>query len=46
MDDAIGDGDLDFETVLAVTVIRRNYFLNVMHGKPTGKIVPTNTLPA
>jgi hypothetical protein len=46
VDDSLGYGDFDFDTVLAVTAIRRAYFLEVMHGKPTGRIVPMNTLPA
>ncbi|MEI9898322.1 MAG: DUF5069 domain-containing protein [Chthoniobacter sp.] len=46
VDDALGCGDLDFETVLAVTAIRRKYFLEVMQGKPTGRVVPTSALPA
>src|SRR5437868_14929037 len=32
--------DLDFETTLAVTAIRRAYFLDVMGGKPTGRVIP------
>src|SRR5262245_59186353 len=46
IDDAINDGDVDFETTLAVTEIRRHYFLQVLHGKPTGRIVETSELPA
>jgi hypothetical protein len=46
VDDALRDGDLDFETVLAVTAIRRAYFLNVMAGQPTGRVVPMRELPA
>lgn len=46
VDDALGYDDLDFETALAVTAIRREYFLNVMHGKPTGRVVPMRELPA
>ena len=46
VDDALDYNDLDFETVLEVTAIRRDYFLNVMHGKPTGRIVPMHELPA
>src|SRR4051812_8214938 len=40
IDDALGWDDLDFETVLEVTAIRRAYFLEVMHGQPTGRVVP------
>ena len=46
VDDSLCYDDLDFETVLAVTSIRREYFLNVMHGKPTGRVVPMSGLPA
>ncbi|MEP6673429.1 MAG: DUF5069 domain-containing protein [Chthoniobacter sp.] len=46
VDDSLGDGDPDFETVLAVTAIRREYFREVMLGKPTGRVVPMSTLPA
>ena len=46
VDDALDYDDLDFETVLAVTAIRREYFLDTMHGKSTGHIVPMSELPA
>ena len=46
VDDSLGWDDLDSETVLAVTAIRRAYFLEVMHGQPTGHVVPMSTLPA
>ena len=46
VDDSLGYDDLDFETALAVTAIRRSYFLDVMHGKPSGRIVPMSALPA
>ena len=46
VDDSLGYDDLDFETALAVTEIRRSYFLDVMHGKPTGRVVPMSDLPA
>lgn len=46
VDDALDYDDVDFETVLAVTAIRREYFLNIMHGKPTGNVVPMSALPA
>jgi hypothetical protein len=31
--------------VLAVTAIRRAFFLEVMQGQPTGRIIPMSTLP-
>jgi hypothetical protein len=46
VDDALDYGDFDFETVVAVTAIRRNYFTEVMGGKSTGRIVPMHELPA
>jgi hypothetical protein len=46
IDDSLDWDDLDYETVLAVTAIRRAYFLEVMHGQPTGRVVPMSTLPA
>ena len=46
IDDSLGYDDLDFETALAVAAIRREYFLNVMHGKTTGRVVPMHGLPA
>ena len=46
VDDSLNWGDLDYETTLAVTEIRRRYFLEVMGGKPTGRVVPMGTLPA
>jgi hypothetical protein len=46
VDDSLNYDDLDFETALAVTAIRRSYFLDVMHGKPTGRVVPMSQLPA
>src|ERR1700729_3073604 len=46
VDDSLCYDDLDFETVLAVTAIRREYFLEVMQGKSTGRVVPMSALPA
>ena len=46
VDDALDYGDFDFETVLGVTAIRREYFLDVKRGKSTGRIVPMHELPA
>jgi len=46
VDDSLGWDDLDYETVLEVTAVRRAYFLEVMLGQPTGKVVPMKTLPA
>ena len=46
VDDSLCYDDLDFETVLAVSAIRRDYFLTVMRGKPTGHVVQMHELPA
>ena len=40
------DGDPDFATTLAVTTIRRDYFLNTLGGKPTGHTATMSSLPA
>jgi hypothetical protein len=46
VDDCLGYGDFDFDTVFGVTAIRREYFLNVMNGMPSGRVVPMSELPA
>ena len=46
VDDGLRYGEPDFETTLAVAAIRRDYFLNVMKGKPTGRTVSMDSLPA
>jgi hypothetical protein len=46
VDDFLEYGDFDFEMVFDVAAIRREYFLNVMHGKSTGRVVPMSDLPA
>ncbi len=46
VDDSLSYGDLDLETALAVTEIQREYFLKVMNGQPTGRMVPMSALPA
>jgi hypothetical protein len=46
VDDSLRYDDVDFESVLAVTAIRRKYFLEVMGGKPTGRIRQMSELPA
>ncbi|MFA6544674.1 MAG: DUF5069 domain-containing protein [Limisphaerales bacterium] len=40
------NGDPDYETALGVTAIRRDYFLNVLGGKSTGRIATMESLPA
>ena len=46
VDDELGHGDFDFTTTLAVAAIRRDYFLNVMEGKPAGRTVTMASLPS
>lgn len=46
VDDELRYGDFDFATTLAVTAIRRDFFLNVMKGKATGRTVTMASLPA
>ena len=46
VDDAQSYDDVDFDTTLAVTTIRRDYFLNVMQGRPTGRVATMESLPA
>ena len=46
VDDAQLYGDFDFSTVLPVTALRRDYFLNVLGGKPTGQRAEMHELPA
>ncbi len=47
VDDSQGyGGDPDYETSLAVTAIRRDYFLNVLGGKSTGRTATMASLPA
>ena len=46
VDDSLRYDDVDFPMVLGVTAIRREYFLNVLHGKSTGRVVPMRDLPA
>ena len=40
-----GDGDPDWETYLLTSAVRRDYFLTVQHGQPTGKLVSMDDLP-
>jgi hypothetical protein len=46
VDDSLRYDDLDYKTTLAVAAIRRDYFLNVMKGKSTGRIASMDSLPA
>lgn len=46
VDDSLRYGDFDFQTVLEVQRVRRDYFLDVLGGKPATQIVPMSRLPA
>jgi hypothetical protein len=46
VDDYLSDGEPDLEEVTEVQAIRRDYFLNVMGGIGTGRVVPMAELPA
>ena len=46
VDDSLRYGEPDFGITLAVAAIRRDYFLNVMKGQPTGRIASMDSLPA
>ena len=39
------DSDPDWETVLLVSAVRRDYFLNVQHGRASTEVVSTVSLP-
>ena len=46
VDDGQRYGEPDFATTLAVTTLRREYFLNVMGGKSSGTLIDMDRLPA
>ncbi len=46
IDDSLDWGEPDFETVLAVQSIRRDYFLNILGGKPPQRIASMDDLPS
>jgi hypothetical protein len=46
VDDSLQYDDLDYDTALAVAAIRRDYFLDVMGGKSTGRTATMASLPA
>jgi hypothetical protein len=46
VDDSLCYDDVDFAMVLEVTAIRREYFLEVLQGKPGERMVPMSELPA
>lgn len=46
VDDYQRYGEPDYATTLDVTALRRDYFVNVLRGHSTGRIVPMERLPA
>jgi len=44
-DDAAKYGEPDYSTALLITSVRRDYFLHIQHGVPSGKTVPMDSLP-
>src|SRR5687768_16147571 len=46
IDDGVRYGEPNFETTLLTTAVRREYFLLVQNGKPSGKEISMDSLPA
>ena len=46
VEDWVEDGEPDFETVAAMTDVRREYFLTVQEGKRSDAVIPSATLPS
>ncbi|MXX11654.1 MAG: DUF5069 domain-containing protein [Nitrospira sp. SB0677_bin_15] len=46
VEDWVEDGEPDFETVAAITNVRRAYFLTVQEGKPSNVVIASATLPS
>ncbi len=44
-EDFVGRDEPDFETFLMICEVRRDYFLNVQNGKPSGETLDSDTLP-
>lgn len=45
VEDFVSDGEPDFETFLMVCEARRDYFLTIQEGKPSGQVLDSRTLP-
>ncbi|HXG49454.1 MAG TPA: DUF5069 domain-containing protein [Methylomirabilota bacterium] len=45
VDDFLSDGEPDFDTILAITRIRRDYFLDEMKGRPSNRVGSMDELP-
>lgn len=46
VEDWVEDGEPDFETVAAITNVRRTYFLTVQEGRSSNKMISSTTLPS
>lgn len=46
VEDWVEDGEPDFETVAAITDVRRTYFLTVQEGKRSDTMIPSAALPS
>ena len=46
VEDGVEDGEPDFDTVAAITEVRRAYFLTVQQGKASDNKVRSETLPS
>src|SRR4030095_4634254 len=46
VDDLQRYGEPDFQTALKIAALRRDYFLNVLKGKSTGRVASMDDLPA
>lgn len=45
-EDYVASGEPDFETFLLVCAARRDYFITVQEGRPTGEVLESASLPA
>ncbi|MFA6288215.1 MAG: DUF5069 domain-containing protein [Opitutaceae bacterium] len=45
-EDQTNYGEPGYDNALGIELLRRDYFLNIQHGKPTGKIADPSTWPA
>lgn len=46
VEDWVEDGEPNFDTVAAITDVRRTYFLTVQEGKRSDTMIPSSTLPS
>ncbi|RME70751.1 MAG: DUF5069 domain-containing protein [Verrucomicrobia bacterium] len=45
VEDALNGGEPDFETALMIEAVRRDYFLTIQKGVPSGNVLDASTLP-